>query len=127
MKRNNYPSKVLDILKDFINNNKIFLIYVVISVLIGFLLRVNTVGFPLTFKASLSDLIVVLIVGSFSYLFKKNYRYVYFLIMIILSSLLSIGNTIYYDFYQSFISINLLGTAAMVSQVNDALWAKLMV
>ena len=45
--------------------------------------------------------------------------------MIILASLLSIGNTIYYDFYQSFISINLLGTAAMVSQVNDALWAKL--
>ena len=125
MKRNNYPSKVLDILKDFINNNKIFLIYVVISVLIGFLLRVNTVGFPLTFKASLSDLIVVLIVGSFSYFFKKSSRYVYYLVMIILASLLSIGNTIYYDFYQSFISINLLGTAAMVSQVNDALWAKL--
>ena len=113
------------VVKDFIINNKIFLIFVLISVLIGFSLRLATIGFPIYFKAFISDIVVVLFIGSFSFLFKESYRYYYCLFWIIFSSLLAIGNTVYYDFYESFISVNLLGTASMVSQVNDSLWAKL--
>ena len=109
----------------FIKNNKIFLIYVVICLLIGFLLRLKTIGHPILLKGSISDLLVILLIGSFSYLMKKNYRFIYYLIWIIFFSALSIGNTIYYEFYQSFLSVNLLSTASMIGQVNDALWDKI--
>ena len=125
MKRKfNYKKTLADI-KDFIINNKIFLIFVLFCLLIGLILRYKTIGMPLYFKALVSDLVVVLFIGSFSYLIKEKTRFRYYLIWLIFFAALSIGNTIYYDFYKSYISINLLGTASMVGQVNDALWAKI--
>ena len=125
MKRKFDFKKLLACIKDFIINNKVFLIYVLFSVLIGLLLRFKTIEKPLYFKAFVSDLIVVLFLGSFSYLMKNKNRFKYFFVIILFFSLLSIGNTIYYDFYKSYISISLIGTTSMVGQVNDALWAKI--
>ena len=114
MKRKFNHKKVIETIKDFINNNKIFLIFVLFSVLIGFFLRIKTIGFPIHYKGSLSDLLVILLIGSLSYLIKSKNRYRYYLIWLFFFSLLSFANTVYYDFYQSFISINLLSTASMV-------------
>ena len=125
MKRKFNYSNIRSNIKDFIINNKIFLIFVFLSLLIGICIRLFTIGFPFSIKACFSDLVVILLIGSFSFLFKDSYRYIYYLVWIIFSSCLCIGNTIYYEFYESFISINLLGTASMVGQVNDALWAKI--
>ena len=125
MKRKLNYNKIRTDIKGFIYNNKIFLIYVFICLLIGFLLRVKTIGTPLYVKGSLSDLIVILFIGSFSFLIKNKSRFIYYLIWIIFFSSLSIANTIYYEFYQSFISINLLGTASMIGGVNEALWDKI--
>ena len=125
MKRKFNLNNIISVVKDFILNNKVFLIFVLLSLLIGFFLRLFTIGWPLYFKALACDFIVILCIGSFSFLLKESYRYYYYLFWIILSTALTIGNTVYYDFYESFISVNLLGTASMVGQVNDALWAKL--
>ena len=125
MKRKfNYKKVVTDV-KDFIINNKIFLIFVFICLLNGLLLRYKTIGNPLTLKGSISDLFIILVLGSFSFLFKKKSRFIYYLIWIIFFSVLAVGNTIYYEFYQSFLSVNLLSTASMIGQVNDALWDKI--
>ena len=110
---------------DFILNNKLFLSYVVISLLMGFLLRVKTINGHLYFKAFVADLLMTLLIGSFGYLINKKSRFIYYLSWLIFNSLICVGNTIYYGFYQSFISVNLISTASMVSQVNDALFAKL--
>ena len=123
MKRNNYFKTIIDKIYNFISNNKLFFIFIIFSLLIGFFLRITTVGFH--FKAFLSDLLVVLLIGSFSYLLKPKSRYMYYLIWIIFSSCLAIGNIVYYDFYHSFLSISLIDTSSMVGQVNDSLWAKL--
>ena len=125
MKRKFNYKKILNETKSFFKNNKLFLIFVFICILIGFLLRLKTIGSPMYFKGSVSDLLVVLLIGSFSFLLRKNTRFIYYLIWIIFFSALAIGNTIYYEFYQSFLSINLLGTASMIGQVNDALWDKI--
>lgn len=110
----------------FILENKLFLVYTLLCIIIGLLLRIKTCGLPLHFKATLSDTFVILLVGSFGYLFKhKKSRFKYYMIWITFFSLLSIGNTIYYGFYQSYLSVNLIGTASMLGEVNDALFAKL--
>ena len=125
MKRKFNISKVFSNIKIFITSNKLFLLYIIFSVLIGLCLRYFTIGSIGFYKAILSDLFVALLIGSFSYLMYPKSRYGYFLAWIIFASILAIGNTIYYDFYQSFLSINLIDTASMVGQVNDSLWAKM--
>ena len=125
MKRKFNYKKIIDYIKNFISDNKIFLIFIFICLLIGFLLRLKTIGSPMYIKGTLADLLVTLLIGSISFLFKKNSRFIYYLIWIIFFSVLAVGNTIYYEFYQSFLSVNLLGTASMIGQVNDALWDKI--
>ena len=109
----------------FILNNKLFFAYVVLSVLLGLVLRIITIHGHIYFKSIVADLFVTLIIGSFSFFMKEKYRFGYYLGWLIFNSLICIGNNIYYGFYQSFLSINLISTASMVSQVNDALFAKI--
>lgn len=116
--------KIYKNILEFINNNRLFLLFIVLSVLIGLFLRVNTVS-RLVFKALVCDFFIALIVGSFAYLLKPKSRITYYLIWLFFFSGIAIGNVIYYDFYQSFLSVNLLSTASMVGQVNDSLFAKL--
>lgn len=113
-------------ISDFILNNRLFLLFIVLCVLLGLFLHIKTIGGRIVFKQILSDFLIALIIGSFGYLFTnlKN-RYKYYLIWLIFLTLMIISNTIYYGFYQSFLSINLLSTASMVGQVNDSLVAKL--
>ena len=125
MKRKIDSNKIKKNIIDFIINNKLFLSFILLSVLLGLLLRLSTIGGRIYFKATISDLIVVLLIGSFSFLLKPKNRYIYYFIWIMFFTLLLIGNTIYYGFYQSFLSVNLLATASMVGQVDDSLYAKL--
>ena len=125
MKRKFNYKKIVGTIKDFILNNRLFLIYVFLSLLISFTLRIKTIGFPILVRPIFGDLLMVLLFGSIGYLIKPKYRYIYYLVWIIFASILALVNTVYYDFYQSYISINLIGTASMITQVNDSLFAKL--
>ncbi len=123
MKRKFY--NILKKTETFIINNKLFLSFIVLSILIGATLNLKTIGSIGDFKSVISNLLISLLYASFSFVIKPNHRYYYYLFFIIFNCLLAIGNTVYYDFYQSFLSINLLDTASMVGQVNDSLWAKI--
>ena len=110
--------------KKYVSNNILFLSYIVISVVISLILRLVTVGFPIYFKSFLGDLMILLIIGSFVYFFKPKYRFRYLLSWLVFFSVLAIGNTIYYRFYASYLSINLIETASMIGEVNDAVFEK---
>ena len=112
-------------IKKYASTNILFLSYMVISLLIGFILRITTVGTPIYFKAFLSDFMVALFIGAFGYLFKPKYQFSYFFVWVIFFSILAIGDTIYYQFYQSFLSVNLISTASMLGAVDDSLYDKL--
>ena len=118
-------NKILKRINKFIKNNKLFVSFVIVCVLISFLLRALTIGFYIDLKAILADILVSIFIGSFAYFIKVDKRYVYYLIWIIFFSILSIADLIYYEFYHSFISISLLATTSMVGKVNDSLFAKL--
>lgn len=117
--------KALKSIKSFIINNRLFIVFILLSILLGTTLNLMTLGSVGHIKSIISNLLFALIYGSFSFLLKEKHRFIYYMVFLLFNALLAWGNTLYYDFYQSFISINLIDTASMVGQVNDSLWAKM--
>ena len=117
--------KIIRNIKKYASTNILFLSYVIISLIISFAMRLATVTTPIYFKSFLGDLMIVLIIGSFGYFLKPKSQFKYFFSCLIFFTILTIGNTIYYRFYQSFLSVNLIATASMVSQVDDAVFEKI--
>ena len=110
---------------NFIKNYKLFIIFFLLSLLIGFLSRGFTVGWRFRYKAVLSDSLFVIVISSFGQLLRPKTRYKYYFGWLFFFAALAVANTIYYGFYKSFINIELISTASMLSKVDDALFAKL--
>lgn len=111
--------------KKYFSTNVLFSTYVILSLLVGLFLRVNTVGTLFSIKPLLGDLTFILIIGSFGYLIKSKNQFIYFFSWLIFYVILAIINSIYYEFYQSFVSVNLISTLSMVGEVDDSLVDKL--
>lgn len=112
-------------LKKYASTNILFLSYVILSVLVGFSLRWATIGNKYIFKPIFCDIAVALLIGAFGYLFKPKYQFRYFFSWLFFAVALAIANTIYYQFFKSFISVNLISTASMIGEVNDSLFEKM--
>ena len=112
-------------IKKFVKNNILFISYILLSVITEIFLRISTVGGHFYIKALYADLAVVLLLGSFGYLFKPKNRFTYYFILLFFYVGLCVANIIYYQFYTSFISVDLFATASMISQVDDSLFAKM--
>ncbi len=107
--------------KIYISRNLMFLTFVITSVINSFLLRVFTVGFNYSLiKPLLADIAMVLFFGLFGYCFRPRRRFPYFLTLNIIFTILSVGNSIYYLNYKSFISVSLLSTASQLGGVMGA-------
>lgn len=112
-------------LKKYASTNILFLSYVILSVLVGLSLRWATIGNKYIFKPIFCDIAVALLIGAFGYLFKPKYQFRYFFSWLFFAVALAIANTIYYQFFKSFISVNLISTASMIGEVNDSLFEKM--
>ena len=110
---------------NYLSDNRLFLIYVLLCSSIGLTLRIVTVGGMFKFLPFITDLLFVIFFGSLGYLFKDKHRYRFYLFLLFFFAILSFINTLYYQFYQSFVSVNLLSTVSMVGKVNDSLFAKI--
>lgn len=109
--------------KSYISNNKFFCLYVLLNVISAWLLRVLTmknVNNSFSISPILADLVVVILLGSFAYFMKEKKRYMYWIILTLIFSLICIINSAYYTFYTSFSSISLLTTTRFIVQVGDA-------
>lgn len=126
MKKNHNKKKFIDTKKiklsivKYFKTNRIFLSYLILSLITVFLLRCFTVGNWTNYEPFLFDLSIILFFGSFGYLIKAEKQYIYFLICLIIYVAISVINAIYYSFYTSFASFSLLSTANQVSEVKSA-------
>lgn len=107
-------------IKEFICTNKLFLIYILCNLLTSTLLRFLTVKNYFNIKPFIADLGTIIIIGSFSYLFRTKNRYIYLLIMTIIGSFICFSNSVYYNNYLSFISISLIGSITFLKDVGNA-------
>lgn len=124
-KLNRIITKLKKLLKKYFSTNILFLSYVILSVLIGLTLRLFTVGGIFDFKALFIDFIIVCFIGSFGYLIKPKNQFKYFFFWLIFNAILAIINHVYYTWYLSFVSVNLLSTLTMLGDVSDSVTSKL--
>lgn len=108
------------IIIEFIKNNKLFLCYILLSLINCFFIRFFTVGNYKNIKTIYIDLSYILLLGNFVYLLKPEKRYKYLLIIIGIITFMCVLNSIYYGNYSSFASISLLTTLGQVAEVGDA-------
>ena len=106
--------------KEYARTNKLFLAFVISNLLNGMLLRFFTVKNFFAIKPILADLAVILLFGSFVYLFKQKKQFRYLMIMSFLFTLVCIINSLYYTYYMSFASFSLIAVSLTVVDVGDA-------
>ena len=110
---------------EYIATNRLFISYVLISLLGLILIRYFTIGNALSFKTFIVDFGLVLILGSFGYLFKPKNQFRYFFIILIIFTTMEMVNSIYYTFYYSFASFGELGTVGQTETVMGSIFEKL--
>ena len=108
---------------EYLKENMLFIAFVITCVLNSTILRffcMHTIENYLSFKAILADLTVVVIIGSFGYLFKPKNRFAYFMIFEIIFTAICMINSVYYTFYTSFASVSMLVLTQYIGDVGDA-------
>ena len=111
------------LIKKYFMDNILFLTFVFVCVINSTMLRfftMHTLENYLAIKPIIADIGIVVLVGSFSYLFKGKKRYTYLLIASIFFTAICMINSIYYTFYTSFASASMLSLTQFIAPVSDA-------
>lgn len=111
------------IVREYIENNKLFITYVIVSLANATLLRffcLHTISNFLSIKAIMGDLAVVIIAGAFGYLCKPKNRFTYYFVLTVFFSAICMINSVYYTFYSSFASVSMISLTQYVTSVGDA-------
>jgi len=124
-KINNIYLKIEKKFMSYIKHNRLFISYIILTLISCFLVRYLTVGNWYNYKTFFIDLSITTLVGSFAYLFKPNKQFNYLFTVFIVFTTICIINAIYYTFYSSFASFSLLTALGQVGEVDDAVFEKL--
>ena len=101
--------------------------FIITALLNTILLRILTVGNFTYIKPLLWDLGMLFIFSSFMFLFKnEKKKKKYLVILSIITSIICVINSVYYTYYNSFVSVSLLATATFVVEVGDAVVDKVL-
>ncbi len=112
---------------EYITTNRLFIAYVILSLIGVVLIRALTIGTKnlFRFETFFVDLALIVIIGSFSYLVKPKNRFIYFFITIIIFTIMEVVNSIYYTFFTSFASFGELATAGQTETVVGSIFDRL--
>ena len=118
--------KIINKIKNYIKENKLFSIYVLISLIMTFVVRLLTTKEIFNYEPLITDLGLIIILGSFSFLIKKEKRkYIYLQIFLTIFAIICIINDIYYSFYTSFASITELSSLGQAKTVAGSFFERL--
>lgn len=106
--------------KYYVNTNILLCTFVLTSLINGMLLRFITVHNFFAIKPVVADLALILLLGSFVYLFKPKNRFKYLMIVAFILTAICIINSLYYTYYMSFASFSLIAVSLTVVDVGDA-------
>ena len=122
-KKNLKRIKTEHLLKEYVKNNILFLVFVLTCVINSTMLRffcINSTENYLAVAPILADLAIVTIVGGLGYLLKPKNRFAYYLGFSIFFTAICLINSIYYTYYTSFASVSMLSLTQYVGDVGDA-------
>ena len=121
---NNMYKKIKKSLIEYILTNRLFISYVLVSMLCAFLARSNTIGTGKSIFPFITDLGIIILIGSIGYLFKPKNQYKYFFTWIIIYALIGLVNSVYYVFYTSFASFGEVASLSQTETVTGSIWEK---
>lgn len=107
--------------------NKLFISYVLLALIGTILARAFSFGHMFYLKAHVTDLAMILILGSFAYFMKPKNRFKYLLFWLIIFAGIETINVIYYKFFTSFASFGELATLGQTETVVGSIFEKLRV
>lgn len=111
------------LIREYIKNNTLFLIFIGVCVLNATLLRffcMHSIENYLSWKAIIADTTVCMFIGAFGYLLKPKNRFIYYMGFCIFLTAICMINSAYYTFYTSFASISMLSLTQYIGDVGDA-------
>ena len=116
----NLKVNVISKIKAFKNDYPIMTLYVVGNFLNAIFLRAFTTG-HFQVRSIFFDLAFILILTAISFLISNKGRYRYYFWTTFLMVATCMVNSLYYNYYNSFVSFSLLATSVFVKDVGDAI------
>ena len=117
--------KIKKSIVEYVMTNRLFIVYVLLSLIGAMLVRKFTVNNLFAFKPFITDLGMILLIGSIGYLIKPKNQFKYYFTWMIIFTILNIISSIYYKFYTSFASFGELATVGQVKTVTGSIFEKL--
>lgn len=118
--------KLKNKIQNFIANNKLFAIYILLSLIETFLIRLLTTKAIISYKPLITDLGIIIILGSFAFFIKKDSKkYLYLQLLLCFYTLICVVNGIYYAFYSSYASITELNSLGQAHTVAGSFFERL--
>lgn len=105
---------------EYASTNRLFIAFIISNLINATMLRFFTVHNYFAIKPLLADLAIILLFGSFVYLFKTKKQFTYLMVISFLFTLICIVNSLYYTYYMSFASFSLIAVSLTVVDVGDA-------
>ena len=106
--------------KEYASTNRQFIAFLVSNLINACLLRFFTVHNYFAIKPILADLALLVVSGSFVYLFKAKKQFTYLMILSFIFTVVCVVNSLYYTYYMSFVSVSLIAVSLSVVDVGDA-------
>ena len=120
-KFNKIKNKVVNFnFREYANTNRQFIAFIISNLINAMLLRFFTVHNYFAIKPILADLAIILLFGSFVYLFKAKKQFRYLMVISFLFTLICVVNSLYYTYFMSFASFSLIAISLSVVDVGDA-------
>lgn len=116
MKKNDIIKMIKGLDKDY----PILLLYIIGNFVNAILLRIWTTG-HFHLRSIFFDLGLIFLLTAISFLVKKKNRHLFYIISTFLMVATCVANSLYYNYYKSFVSVSLLATSVFVKDVADAI------
>lgn len=109
---------------EYIVTNRLFITYVVMSIIGTIVVRKNTIGLGSIYPL-LTDIGIILLVGSIGYFIKPKDQFKYFFFWLLFFTFIEVANAVYYVFYTSFASAGELASLSQAETVTGSIWEKI--
>ena len=110
---------------EYIITNRLFISYVLLSFIATICVRKFTIGTAFNINPIVTDLGLILIIGSLGYLIKPKNQFKYYFIWIVVFNIMCLISSIYYIFFTSFASIGELASMGQTETVTGSIYDKL--
>ena len=110
---------------EYVLTNRLFISYCILALIATICIRKFTINSVFRIKPLITDLGLILLIGSFGYFVKPKNQFKYYFTWLIVFNLMCLVSSIYYRFFTSFASIGELATVGQTETVKGSIFDRL--